>query len=350
MPRRARVAAVGVLPCATNAGGRALRALCYKSGMRRGLRSFIVVLALVLATTGAVLASRMEEPRSMWTDARDALSWENPLCTPMAAFRGLTKARAVTQHTDEIQRASKLVGEDQEGLFLYQTPFGDFWMPQRNDLHSLAVVLAEQGQEMYGSAAGLGVHAGDVVIDAGAHVGLFARTALEAGASKVATFEVTPASNRALRRNLAGPIAEGRVVVVEKGVWFEDGTLPLVIADGCSICNSVSHPWLKATMEVPLTTIDHAVEDLGLNRVDFIKLDVENAEANALRGATATLARFHPRVAVALENAKSRIAYGHEVIGIMQETFAGYHYTCGAITNADTGERVLPEVLHFYAD
>lgn len=41
------------------------------------------------------------------------------------------------------------------------------------------------------------------------------------------------------------------------------------------------------------------VDDLGLDRVDRLKLDVEGAEPQALRGAARTLARDRPRLAVA---------------------------------------------------
>jgi FkbM family methyltransferase len=310
----------------------------------------MALVVLMLMASAILLAARSDRYGSYWTDARSALSWDNPLCTQLDAFRGLRKARTVTRRTEEIMRASRFLREDADGLFLYQTPFGQFWMPQANDLWSLAVVLAEQEQEMYGHAGSFGVRPGDVVIDGGAHVGLYTRTALAAGASRVVTFEVTPKSNLALRRNLAKEIAEGKVIVEEKGVWHEPGTLPLVIVERCSVCNSVSHPWLPATMNVPLTTIDRAVAELRLDRVNFIKLDVENAEANALRGASQTLAKYHPRVAVALENSKRRVAYGHEVLGVIQEAFAGYSYVCGAVTNPEKTRRILPEVLHFFPE
>jgi hypothetical protein len=105
---------------------------------------------------------------------------------------------------------------------------------------------------------------------------------------------------------------------------------------------------MTPAVDVPLTTIDMAVSALKLDRVDFIKLDIENAEANALRGALQTLARHSPRVAVALENSKTRVAYGHEVIGAMQQAFAGYRYSCGAVTNPEPSRHILPEILHFY--
>ena len=316
--------------------------------MRRGL----LLAALVVALGAAVLAfaARTERYGSRWGDIKSVASWHNPLCSDLDAFRGLGKARTVLERTDELLAASWFVEEDATGLFLYQTPLGRFWMPAADDLNSLAVVLAEQEQEMYGPAGGLGVSRGDVVIDAGAHVGLFTRAALAAGASKVVTFEVTPKSNAALRRNLEKEIAEGRVVVVEKGVWHEDSVLPLVVVEKCSICNSVSHPEQEATIDVALTTIDHVVAELGLKRVDFIKLDVENAEANAIRGAIRTIARNRPRVAVALENSRTRIAYAYEVLGLMLEADARYRYACGAVTNLERSRRILPEVLHFYPD
>ena len=310
-------------------------------------RGRIAIGAIVVAAAALLLAAGSDGVAAYWTDATSALSWENPYCTYLAAFRGLVKARTVKARTDEILHASRMVGEDDQGLFLYETPEGDFWLPQRDDVWSLAVVLAEQEQEMYGHAGSLGVRPGDVVIDGGAHVGLFTRGALAAGASKVVTFEVTPKALLCLRRNMAKEIAEGKVVVVDKGVWHEEATLPLVIVDGCSVCNSVTHQ-LPAAVDVPLTTIDHAAEALKLERVDFIKLDIENAEANALRGAARTLRRFHPRVAVALENAKNRYEYADEVLGIMRDAFSGYAYECGACTNPEPSRRVLPEIFHFY--
>ena len=310
-------------------------------------RGRIAIGAIVVAAAALLVAAGSDGVAAYWTDATSALSWQNPYCTYLAAFRGLVKARTVKARTDETLRASRMVGEDEQGLFLYETPEGDFWLPQRDDVWSLAVVLAEQEQEMYGHAGSLGVRPGDVVIDGGAHVGLFTRTALAAGASKVVTFEVTPKALLCLRRNLAKEIAEGKVVVVDKGVWHEEAVLPLVIVDGCSVCNSVTHQ-MPAAVDVPLTTIDHAAEALKLARVDFIKLDIENAEANALRGAAKTLRRFHPRVAVALENAKNRYEYADEVLGIMHDAFSGYAYACGACTNPEPSRRVLPEILHFY--
>jgi hypothetical protein len=42
--------------------------------------------------------------------------------------------------------------------------------------------------------------------------------------------------------------------------------------------------------------IDDVVPELGLTRVDVVKIDVEGAEVLVLRGARETLMRFHPKL------------------------------------------------------
>ena len=47
---------------------------------------------------------------------------------------------------------------------------------------------------------------------------------------------------------------------------------------------------------VPVTTLDKIAEALDIHRVDFIKMDIEGAEREALRGAAGTLSRDFPRL------------------------------------------------------
>ncbi len=52
----------------------------------------------------------------------------------------------------------------------------------------------------------------------------------------------------------------------------------------------------EETLEVPVVRIDQLVAELGLPRVDFIKLDIEGAEREALRGAVQVLKKYRPRL------------------------------------------------------
>ena len=51
---------------------------------------------------------------------------------------------------------------------------------------------------------------------------------------------------------------------------------------------------------MPAVTIDETVEHLGLDRVDFVKMDIEGSERYALKGAHRTLSRFGPRMALCI--------------------------------------------------
>jgi FkbM family methyltransferase len=64
------------------------------------------------------------------------------------------------------------------------------------------------------------VQRGDVVLDIGAHVGVFTAQALELGAAKVVAVEPDPGNVECLRRNFSEDIAAGRVVLVEEAAWI----------------------------------------------------------------------------------------------------------------------------------
>jgi len=48
--------------------------------------------------------------------------------------------------------------------------------------------------------------------------------------------------------------------------------------------------------EVEVRTLDSVVQELGLSRVDFIKIDAEGADELVCRGATEVLKKFRPAV------------------------------------------------------
>lgn len=52
------------------------------------------------------------------------------------------------------------------------------------------------------------------------------------------------------------------------------------------------------TEKISVTTIDKFVEENKLERVDFIKADIEGSERDMLRGATSVLKTFAPKLAI----------------------------------------------------
>jgi len=201
-----------------------------------------------------------------------------------------------------IHAQSTLIATDQE-LELWNTPYGRFWNPKGNILF---FDLAEQSIDVYQSKAG-GIHRGDIVLDCGANVGTFTRTALNEGASLVVAFDIDPRNIRSLNATFSKEIKAGTVIVVPKGVWHQDDTLEAKFYSNTNLNTITMAGRIETTekpqmVKVPLTTIDSLVEQLALPRVDYIKMDVEGAEAAALRGARKTIERFRPRMSIAVEN------------------------------------------------
>ncbi len=59
------------------------------------------------------------------------------------------------------------------------------------------------------------------------------------------------------------------------------------------------HPDSDSIIEKETITMDQLIENLHLNNVNFIKMDIEGAELNALKGCERVISKFHPRIAIA---------------------------------------------------
>jgi FkbM family methyltransferase len=180
------------------------------------------------------------------------------------------------------------------------------------------------------------------MIDGGGHIGESAATALKMGAARVITIEVDPINAEAIRRNLAAAIADGRQTVLQVGVWDSPGTLQLERGEASTMSETHVEAHGQNTISVPVTTIDHIVKDLGLPRVDVIKLDIEGAEPNALRGARETLARFKPALAIGTYHNAGDLADIRQIVHTARPD-----YTERATRCLPANERIQPHVLFF---
>ena len=54
------------------------------------------------------------------------------------------------------------------------------------------------------------------------------------------------------------------------------------------------------SLQTPTITLDEFVRERKLPRVDFLKMDIEGAELQALKGAAETIRTFRPKLAISL--------------------------------------------------
>ena len=152
--------------------------------------------------------------------------------------------------------------------------------------------------------AGVGVGVGGVVVDGG---GCWGDTALYFAqtAARVYCFECMPANIDILQKNLdLNPALSAKINVVQKALWSRSAE-ELIFED--------IGPGSRAAagargVKVVTQNIDDFVATKPLDRIDFIKMDIEGAELHALIGAERTVRRFRPKLAISVYHELSHLA------------------------------------------
>lgn len=239
---------------------------------------------------------------------------------------------------DQIRANSHIVQSDST-YTQWDTPRGRFWIPTGTAV--LPFILAQHVVDYYGDSE-WGVHPGDVVLDCGAFIGDYAKDALSRGAKLVVAIDPAPGPVECMRRNLASEISAGRVIIEPKGIWDSVGTLRLFLNGNSDAADSfVVHTAYTPAVEVPTTTIDALVKELGIARVDLIKTDIKGATERFLNGARDTIHRFHPRLSIATEEPPEDDGR----VAAMVQKIAPYQMRCGHCFLA--GDEIRMETLQF---
>jgi FkbM family methyltransferase len=142
----------------------------------------------------------------------------------------------------------------------------------------------------------------EVVIDVGAYVGFYALLAALANSrSQVIAFEPMPDNAERVRRHLRLNRLDN-VELVEAAVSAVDGSAELFHLAGDHPCSTSlvrgfmpSDPSVRASV-VPTIALDSLLAERNVARVSLVKLDIETAEPDAVRGMRRTLERDHPPI------------------------------------------------------
>ena len=137
---------------------------------------------------------------------------------------------------------------------------------------------------------------GDTVVDVGAHIGLYSLIAAKrVGTSgKVIAIEPDPENFKILKKNiLLNQLTN--VEAVECAVYSTREKLKLFLPEleqGRTIFNTVMQDRARTSnnfLEVEANTLDNILIENNVQRVNYLKIDVEGAELEVLKGAVNTL-------------------------------------------------------------
>lgn len=167
-----------------------------------------------------------------------------------------------------------------------------------HDISALEIFLLEE--YAYRGAETIEARPGDVVIDAGACWGdtaLYLAAKVSPG-GHVHAFELSEANLGILRANLAkNPALASSISVVQRPlgaasgdpVWFVD-------AGAASRVESCDNGGTRLSS----LSIDDFVREARIDKVDFMKFDIEGAERHAIDGAAATIREHRPTLAISV--------------------------------------------------
>jgi len=140
----------------------------------------------------------------------------------------------------------------------------------------------------------------DIVIDAGAnHAYLSIYYGKKVGAAgKVFAFEPDQINIAEMEANIALNADVKNIHIQEELIWNENTQLEFFEAGTVSSSIHYKSENAKAILKDAIT-IDHFQESKQLERLDFIKMDIEGAEIEAMDGLVTVLKKFKPNFAIA---------------------------------------------------
>lgn len=129
------------------------------------------------------------------------------------------------------------------------------------------------------------IEPGRTVIDAGGCFGEFTMYASQCvgPTGRVLMMEPDAANIEVSERNFALNGSPENITIVPAGLWHERGTIRFATGHDAksSMVNEIAASG-AAMIEVPTLALADLIQDYGLKRIDFFKMDIEGAELEAL--------------------------------------------------------------------
>jgi FkbM family methyltransferase len=142
---------------------------------------------------------------------------------------------------------------------------------------------------------GCEVEEGDYVLEGGAYEGGTSLWFVANGAGKVYAFEPDPHNFSVLLENIRRNRLSDKIIPFQKALSRSEGRLRFsATGTGGSKASD------SGNLTVESVALDELLEKNFVERVDFIKLDVEGSELEVLEGGTETIKKFKPKMAISV--------------------------------------------------
>jgi len=168
----------------------------------------------------------------------------------------------------------------------------------------------------------------DIIVDAGGFDGIGAIDFINytKGKGTVITLEPSKSNYNILEKNIRLSKYNNNIISINKGAWSEKSTLYFT--------HDVTHPGariskVKTPYQIEVVSIDELINELKMKSVSVIKMDVEGAEMESLRGCIQTIKKFKPKLQISVYHKPQdlwEVSDFIEELNLGYKQYLGHHY------------------------
>ncbi len=234
-------------------------------------------------------------------------------------------------HFREIQQYSDSVDIGFMGWKLYLTDLNAIGLPLQIYTMPLAVMMLEL-QQYACPRANIQLNQDNIVLDCG---GCYGEVALDFACQvgkggKVYTFEFVESNLKVLRKNIViNPTLAERIEIIQHPLWSSSDLTMFIDENGPASRIGFDPFDGNNSSSISTISIDDFADQKELKHVDLIKMDIEGAEFEALKGAEKTICKYKPNLAISIYH---RPDHFFQIAQFIDGLNLGYRFYLGHFT------------------
>lgn len=144
------------------------------------------------------------------------------------------------------------------------------------------------------------IEEGDIILDVGANIGVFSLFCINKKPKRIYAFEPQKSVIGILEKNLSLNNVCDLIEIIPLGLSDKTDRYRLYYSNMGHVASSIAmeRNFSNEYEEISCIELDTWVRNNNIQRIDFIKADIEGAERRMLRGATFVLRNFQPKLAI----------------------------------------------------
>lgn len=162
-----------------------------------------------------------------------------------------------------------------------------------------------------------------VCLDIGANIGYYSTlySKIVGDGGKVISVEPSPLNFKYLKQNLERQ-NKTNYLLFNCACGNTEGTVNFQLdirANKCKVVeNEIKIDTASNIIQVPLRRIDDVIKDCSINKLDFLKIDVEGYEWNTLQGARSSIQKFKPSIQIEIHFKRIGVKTTHQILEFLK--------------------------------